>query len=198
MTATTSASVQPGASSSIGDQLPGGLVIWIFVAVELVTFGAFFVAFAAAYAEDPDVFSASQTQLHPLTGTLNTAVLLTGSWMAARAVTALQSGRASRWFVATGVVGCVFLAIKTTEYVDVFGHGVTMSTNPFWFYYLFLTMMHYMHIVFGVGVMFYLAFLGRAGHRLAPLTAEAGAVYWHLVDLIWIALFPIIYLVHPA
>lgn len=181
----------------VGDGLPGGLVVWIFVAVEILTFAAFFVAFADAYADEPRVFLDAQALLHPLRGAINTGVLLTGSWLVARATVAPAT--ASRWLFAAGVSGVVFVAIKVSEYVDVFSVGITMSTNSFWFYYLFLTFMHLLHVVFGIGAMFSLSFRASRAHaagstkEFAP-SLEAGAVYWHLVDLIWIVLFPTIYL----
>ena len=177
--------------------LPGGLVVWIFVAVEILTFGAFLAAFAHAYAADEQVFRSSQSLLHPLRGTINTAVLLTGSWLVARSVVA-DSKHAARWLLAAGISGVVFAAIKISEYVDVFSAGLSMSTNSFWFYCLFLTFMHLLHVLFGIGVMFWLSL--RAAARDASSFAElvpsieAGAVYWHLVDLIWIMLFPTIYM----
>lgn len=183
-------------------ELPGGLVVWIFVVVEMLTFGAFFVAFADAYAQELVVFRDAQGLLHPLRGAINTGVLLTGSWLVARA-TVDVSGASARWLLAAGVSGVVFIAIKISEYVDVFSAGISMSTNAFWFYYLFLTFMHLLHVVFGVGAMFSLGLRARRARADGTLqqlrsSLEAGAVYWHLVDLIWIVLFPTLYLMHVS
>ena len=179
---------------------PGGLVIWIFVAVELLTFGAFLAAFADGFRQEPLLFGTSQQLLHPLRGAINTAVLLTGSWLVARA-TVSDPRTSPRWLFAAGMSGVVFSAIKISEYVDVFSAGISMSTNAFWFYYLFLTFMHLLHVVFGVGAMFWLTLRASRAHREGSFSSfvpslEAGAVYWHLVDLIWIVLFPTIYLMH--
>lgn len=180
------------------DRLPGGGVIWVVIASELLTFGLFFLAYAAAYADDAATFATSQALLHAASGTVNTAVLLTGSWMAARAVIAHHQGGARPWLAATGLSGLLFVGIKIHEYVDVFGHGVTLSTNPFWFYYLFLTFIHLLHVVVGIGIMGWLTATYRApeGHEDVA-SVEAAAAYWHLVDLVWIVLFPLLYLVRP-
>ncbi len=180
------------------ERLPGGLVIWIFLAIELLTFSLFFVAYAWSYSKDPVVFAEAQSHLHPTSAAINTAVLLTGSWMAARAVWAIQHGhRDDHWLMAAGVAGVVFIGIKTFEYVEVFSDGFSMSTNAFWFYYMFVTFMHYLHVVGGAIIMTVLAVRSRreADNPERLVGVEAGAIYWHLVDVIWIVLFPLIYLV---
>ncbi len=179
--------------------LPGGGVIWVVIASELLTFGLFFGAYAAAYGADPETFRASQALLHPGSGAVNTAVLLTGSWMAARAVIAHRHGNARPWLAAAALSGVAFTAIKVVEYTHVFEHGVSLSTNAFWFYYLFLTVIHLLHVVVGIGILGWLAVKTTtqpSDHREA-IGVEAGAAYWHMVDLIWIVLFPALYLVHP-
>jgi nitric oxide reductase NorE protein len=89
------------------------------------------------------------------------------------------------------------MAIKLNEYADVFAAGTTLSTNTFWFFYLFVTGLHFLHVLAGVGFLLptaYHAWKGAYGPN-ASLSVEAVAVFWHLVDLIWIFLFPLFYLV---
>jgi len=190
----------PNKPDPFGDwlgRLPGGTVVWIVVVLELGTFALFFFGFAWSYAQEPSVFRSSQALLHPTSGAINTAVLLTGSWLIARAAhRANHSQDAVPWLLAAGVSGLVFTAIKVTEYQSVFAHGVSLSTNQFWFFYLFLTVLHLVHVVIGVGICGAVAYGLRKPGQDPPdrHTVEAAATYWHLVDLIWIILFPLIYM----
>jgi len=180
-------------------ELSGGTVIWLFVAVELLTFGLFFVGFAAARRTDPALFLAGQQQLHPLLGAINTAVLLSGGWLAARGVLANRSGEqgvTARCFAGAAVTGVIFMGLKLTEYAGVFAAGVSLSTSTFWFFYLFVTGLHFLHVLAGVGFLAATAWRAARGAYDGDTgsTVEAVAVFWHLVDLIWIFLFPLFYL----
>lgn len=180
-------------------ELAGGTVIWLFVAIELLTFGLFFVAFATSQRADPASFSAGQAQLHPFFAAVNTCVLLTGGWFAARGVLANrcdQSRAASRYLWGAAATGLLFMAIKSYEYVGVFAAGITLSTSAFWFFYLFVTGFHFLHVLAGVGFLVPTAWRTARGAygSAAPMTVEAVAVFWHLVDMIWVLLFPLFYL----
>jgi len=187
-----------GESGPWHDRLPGGVVVWVFLTAELVTFSMFFVAYAWTYVANPTVFAESQNHLHRLSATVNTGVLLTGSWMAARAVWANHRGRrADLWLWGAAASGVLFVVLKTIEYAEVLSDGFSMSTNSFWFYYLFVTFMHYLHVAGGVGIMAVVAVKARRGDYgpTRPLGVEAAAIYWHLIDVIWLFLFPLVYLV---
>ncbi len=180
-------------------ELPGGTVIWLFVAIELLTFGLFFLAFAVARRADPEIFLAGQAQLHPLKGAVNTGVLLTGGWLAAWGVLANRSGenrRAALCLLGAAGTGLLFMGIKLSEYSSLFETGVSLSTNSFWFFYLFVTGLHFLHVLAGVGFLIPTAWRANQGayQGESASTIEAVAVFWHLVDLIWIFLFPLIYL----
>ena len=180
-------------------ELPGGTVIWLFVAVELLTFGLFFLGFAVARRADPASFAAGQSQLHPLLGVINTCVLLTGGWFAARGVLANRNddkSGVSANFWAAAATGVAFMAIKSYEYAGVLGDGISLSTSTFWFFYLFVTGLHFLHVMAGVGFLVPTAWRAARGDygSAEPLTVEAVAVFWHLVDLIWVFLFPLFYL----
>lgn len=175
-------------------------MIWLFVALELLTFGLFFLAYAATRRSELATFDASQALLHPGLGAINTGVLLTGGWLAARGVLANRSGQpraAGLCLAAAAGSGLVFMAIKIVEYSEAFDAGISLSTNRFWFFYLFLTGLHFMHVLAGVGLLLpvaWRAWRGAYGPGNA-LAVEAVAVFWHLVDMIWIVLFPLLYLV---
>lgn len=177
-------------------RLPGGSVVWIVVLAELLTFFMFFVGYAASYRAEPGVYASSQASLSRASGAINTAVLLTGSWLAARAALAHeQGGRPAGWWLGAALSGVLFTVIKLSEYGHVFSAGVNLSTNGFWFFYLFLTMMHLAHVLAGIGFAGALAWRSRSSPATSLEAAEATATYWHLVDLIWILLFPLLYLV---
>ncbi|MGH0034200.1 MAG: cytochrome c oxidase subunit 3 [Myxococcota bacterium] len=190
----------PAATPRPSRELSGGTVVWLFVAIELVTFGLFFVAFAAARRSDPASFVADQTQLHHLLGTLNTCVLLTGGWLAARGVLANRRDQpleASAMLWGAAASGVAFMAIKLHEYGEVLGAGVSLSTSAFWFFYLFVTGLHFLHVLAGVGFLVPTAWRAARGAYGSDnsMPVEAVAVFWHLVDLIWVFLFPLFYLV---
>lgn len=182
----------PGLSAYF-EALPGGTLIWIVFLLEMGTFALFFLGFAWQSRSAPALFAAAQTKLHPDLGTLNTLILLSGSWMAARAVLAGRQVRAvAPWLFGTALTGLAFMAIKGLEYAQIFAQGIRLSTNAFWFNYLFLTLLHNLHVALGVYFMLWLGFR----YRRSPESAhhlEAAAIYWHLVDVIWVFLFPLVY-----
>ena len=176
--------------------------MWVFMSVEVVTFGLFLLGHAWSWRGDPVAFAASQAMLHPASGVRGTFFLLLGSGLAYQGVLAQQANRRSasaKWMALAATAGSLFCINKVIEYADPALAEVTLSTNAFWFSYLFLTGLHLFHVVGGVIVLGWLAW--RAGWSASgPVelgTAEAGAAYWHLVDIIWVLLFPIIYLMHP-
>ena len=131
--------------------------------------------------------------MHPLLATLNTVVLLTGSWWVARAVFLARSPeKISAWLYATGLSGFLFILIKSWEYTQIFKQGISLSSSIFWFFYLFLTLLHLAHVALG-GVIFIWLGWKSSSERLQTETLEAAAIYWHMVDIIWLILFPLIY-----
>lgn len=179
---------------------PGGALIWIIIAVELATFFAFFIMYARGYAAEPALYRAGQEQLSVLSGTINTVVLLIGSWLIARGAAAAIQGKPRQWgwMAATAASGIVFTCIKLKEY----GHSVRVADadNMFWFYYLFLTMFHLLHVLIGVGLSAAIAWRQRPASETSVDvgSVEAAAMFWHLVDLVWILLFPLLYIVEVA
>jgi len=182
--------------------LTGGTAIWIFMTLEVATFGMFFLWFAWSWGGRADVYAESQALLDVGSGLLGTALLLVGSWAAYQGVLANAADRSratAGWFGAGAAAGVLFSLNKLLEYAAHADHGITLSTNGFWFAYLFLTKLHLLHVIGGVGALLVIgtrAARGRYGARNA-LTVEAVAAYWHLVDVIWIFLFPLLYVVSP-
>lgn len=181
-------------------RLAGDGVVWLLVLIELLTFGLLFVSFAFARWREPTLFAQGQGALDLSTGALNTLLLVGASWCAARAVDALRSGlgpTGTRWLVGAllGAVG--FLVVKSHEFAGKIEAGFDWADNGFTVLYTLLTGFHFLHVVVGAIVFAFLArnaWRGAYGpqHLNGP---ESGAVFWHMVDLLWMVLFALVYVI---
>ena len=185
-------------ASRTAPRLPGDLFIWYVILLEGATFCVLFGAFAFTRARHLELFSRSQQQLDLSAGAINTALLLTASWCVARAVHAVRAGARGaglRWLIAGMLGGAGFVALKLHEYADKAAQGIGLSTNLFFDFYFILTGFHLLHVLAG------LLALGLVGVGLlrqprgAPNAhaLETAAAFWHLVDLLWLVLFPLVY-----
>lgn len=173
---------------------PGGLFIWMLVALELLTFGVALTAFTASARAGPELFHESRQLLDPRFGFANTIFLLTSGWFMAEAVRHFHRNdlaRSRRSLVLALGGGMLFLVSKGVEYADKISHGQTLGSNPFFTWYWLLTVFHLMHV--GVGMVI-LANLLRRLDRTRPEDLEAGGAFWHMCDLVWLLLFPALYL----
>lgn len=177
---------------------PGDLAIWIFILAELLVFAIFFAAYAFARMNDPALFDHYQASLDRDAALLNTIALLTSSYLVVRGVVAAREGdgrRCATWFWAAFGMGMVFLLIKGSEYAHHASEGVRLSTNEFYMFYLSLTFFHFMHVIFGMVILAAVAIKAAGGGYTADdhVGVETGASYWHMVDLVWLVLFPLVY-----
>lgn len=181
------------------DHVPGEAGIWFFVGGDLLVFTLFFVLVALGQAENPMLFAASRAQLDKWTGLANTLLLLTSSWLVALAVARCRegSGRSAAPLLAFAVIcGLGFVTNKAFEWHHKISAGITPETNDFFMYYFVFTGIHLFHVIIGLIV---LAISARSCRRPAlsaiQLTMiESGAIFWHLVDLLWVILFALFYL----
>lgn len=178
-------------------QLPGDLAVWIFIFAELAVFGILFIGFAVARSLDPATFHAGREILHPWIGLLNTAALITASYLVATAVNQFRnklSGVQWRLWLAV-VVSSIYTVGKLYEYVNLYSQGYNLGTNTFFMFYFFLTFFHFMHVTLGQIILATLAVkIGNGDYDGSDMNGmESGASYWHMVDLAWLVLFPIIY-----
>jgi len=185
----------------IGRELPGDLAMWFFIFAELLVFGIFFLAYAFARSGNVDLFNASQMQLDRVSGAVNTVLLISSSYFVVRAVECIrhdQGKTSARWLVAAIAFGGFFVVLKLFEFAAKFDAGITMSTNTFFMFYLFLAFFHFMHVILGMVILGAIALKAwRGGYSAADHAGvETGAAYWHMVDLVWIILFPLIYVLH--
>lgn len=194
----TSIAARPPLPISPDNRLPGDLAIWFFILAEMLAFAVFFAAYAFARAHDVELFNHYQQTLDRNAGALNTVLLVTGSWFVVLAVQAAHRDdqKAISRNIALGFVcGGGFLAVKVFEYAAKFGAGISLSTNTFYMFYISLTFFHFMHVILGMVILAVLWVQSRNGaygaHNAHGL--ESGAAYWHMVDLLWIILFPLVY-----
>lgn len=185
-----------------GEPLTGGVAVWIFMTVEVVTFGMFLIWHAASWSGDPVAYAAAQAQLSLNSATIGTALLLTGSLFVALGAQANAAGSrraTAAWLLAGSLTGVIFTVNKLMEWAPHLNDGVTLSTNGFWFTYLFLTQLHLLHVLPGVGLLAVVAWRAWRGDYGPenPLTVEGSAAYWHLVDVIWLLLFAVLYGMRP-
>ncbi len=171
--------------------LPGNPLMWILILSEMLVFAAFFAIFSWQRASERALFDSSQQLLDPVLGGVNTMILLTSGLFAAMSIQAIADGKVQRCRQLLGLtmgLGVVFCCIKTFEYIDKFSAGLTPETNTFFSFYYLLTAFHFAHVIFGLGL------LALAYWRTSRANVETVTAFWHMVDLIWIMLYPLIYL----
>jgi len=177
-------------------RLHGDLAIWLLIAAELLTFGILFVSFAVARWREPAVFAAGQATLTLGSGAINTLLLLGGSAAVVVAVQALRTYRpsASRRALLLAV-GCAlaFLALKGHELAGKYAAGVDLDSSSFWMFYILLTGFHFLHVAVAAIVLALLWWLLRRAPAGRLHALETGGIFWHMVDLLWIVLFPLVY-----
>jgi len=189
------------------------LAMWIFLVTEIMFFGGLFLAYTAYRSFYPEVFGAASRTLSATIGAVNTAVLLTSSYTMVLAVRAAQKGsrKALIWFlILTMIFGTVFLGVKAYEWHEKFvehhvpgpsfhleGEPLQGQAQLFFSLYFAMTGLHALHMVVGMGIMTVMtwrAWLGRFNADYYTPIDVAG-LYWHFVDVIWIFLFPLLYLI---
>lgn len=179
-------------------RLPGDLAIWLIILAELLTFGILFLCYAFARSQDVELFNNSQSTLDLNSGAINTVLLITGSWCVVHAVQAVQedkSMRGARWLVAALACGFGFVVFKVLEFSTKIDAGVDLSTNTFYMFYIMLTAFHFFHVIAAMVLLTILLIktLQGAYGRHDYHALETGAAFWHMVDLLWIVLFPLVY-----
>ena len=177
-------------------RLPGVDGVWVFIGADSVIFAVLFLSFMNDRRKEPGLFEASSDTLNYNLGGLDTLILLTSSWLVALGVQAARAGdldRTSRFLLGGMLTGCAFVVSKSTEYTEKFVAGITPNTDAFYMWYFTLTGIHLLHVLVGTGLITYLWIKARR-KTVNIKGTECIASYWHLVDLLWIVLFPLLYL----
>ena len=197
--------------------------MWLFLAQEVMFFGGLFTAYTIYRFKYPDAWYLASHQLNKLMGAGNTVFLLVSSFTMAMCVYSTQMDKmknAFRYLLATGFFGTIFLVVKYFEYAEKFSHGLVprfawhphfviphgmdqlanateSHTQIFFFLYFAMTGMHAFHMVIGLAIMSVLLVMMKRGkfgsHRYMPV--ELFGFYWHFVDIVWVFLFPLLYLI---
>ncbi|HIP11549.1 MAG TPA: cytochrome c oxidase subunit 3 family protein [Arcobacter sp.] len=183
---------------------PGDFAIWIIIYIELLTFGLFFLGYIYSRRADVELFNASQLLLDQRAGFINTIILITSSYFVVKAVNAIKTMEikkasiyAKNWLLGAISLGGIFLVIKMIEFIGKYQEGINLSTNKFFMFYFLLTMFHFLHVLLGMIILFNLYMKTKIqGYTAQDYQGlKTGASYWHMVDLLWIVLFPLIYII---
>ncbi len=179
----------------------GKIGIWLFLASEVMLFGAFFATYIVLRVGSVEWPHGWEIQNVPL-GTVNTGVLITSSVTMVMAWASLERqdlAKYNRFIGATVLLGFVFLVIKYFEYTAKFEHHLFPRTNNYLGIYFTMTALHALHVIFGMSVNGYFWLTGRSywegGERQLLINrVENSGLFWHFVDVVWIFLFPVLYL----
>jgi len=196
----------------------GTIGMWVFLLTEIMFFGGLFLAYIIFRSVYPDGFAAASNTLDVRLGGFNTVVLILSSLTMAMAVYSAQRGNKKMliiYLILTLILGCVFLGVKVVEYHSKFEHHLfpavgfydwehTAGHTPelasqariFLFLYFAMTGLHALHMIIGAGMLLFLIYYAwrdkYSPEYHAPI--ELGGLYWHFVDIVWIFLFPLLYL----
>ncbi len=188
------------------------LGMWLFLVTEILFFGGLFVAYIVFRAWHPDLFIAAAETLDVRLGALNTVVLIASSLTIALAIRAAQLNQQKHLLIYLGstiALATTFMVVKYFEYTDKFAKGIYPGAaytytglehelaSVFYSIYYMMTGLHGIHVIIGIGIIAWLMFKARKGAFTSEYytPVEITALYWHLVDIIWIFLFPLLYLI---
>jgi nitric oxide reductase NorE protein len=192
---------RPRAGARWPGHVPGEPGVWVFILGDMTVFALLFGVFVYYRGKQPLLFDRSQGDLHRYFGAINTLLLLTSSLAVITGVRAVRAGYrrlAPAAITAAMACGAVFLINKGLEWSALLSHGHKPATNNFFMYFFVLTGIHAFHLILGMGVLTTLFILSRKP-TLTPgqrAFVEGGACFWHMVDLLWIVLFALLYLMH--
>jgi nitric oxide reductase NorE protein len=195
-----SATVDARTSPKTDKKIPGEAGVWIFILGDMSVFAVFFTVYLSERSKHRELFDLSQSTLNKNFGAINTMFLLVSSLLvllAIRAMRTAQRALAQRLLVGAFLCGLAFIVVKMFEYHERIAAGQTPSTNGFYLLYFVLTGLHLFHLVIGMAVLTALWFLARKPDLSTNQWAffEGGACFWHMVDVLWLVLFPLLFLI---
>lgn len=183
--------------------LPGDLAMWLFILAELTVFAILIIVFAVAQYLDVGGFRAGRAQLDLSTALALTLTLLTAGFCAALAVEQVRHGRQRRAAALLGVavlLGLVHVVLKSGEYHHLAAQGLDLEYSTFFTLFWLITGFHFLHVLLGLVILGWMTLRClRGAYRGDALGGlESGALYWHMVDLVWVVLFPLVYVLAPG
>ncbi len=182
---------------------PGGILIWIIILLELLTFGIALIAFVVYSKDNPELFHKSRLMLNTGYGAMNTLLLLISGFFMATTVYNFKQNNLKKtklYLKLTMLGGFLFLVLKSVEYYHKIDVGLVIDSNTFFTFYWLLTGFHVIHVLVGLVILSYFYFsikkqIHENSSKLEIDDLEAGAAFWHMCDLIWLLIFPVIYLI---
>ncbi len=180
--------------------VPGNLAIWAAILSEMSEFAVMFIVYFLAKVHHPELFHEGPTRLNTTAGTANTLIMLTSSFFVVRAVMAVRANQlitASRWLWGAVLCGILYLIIKYFEYQWNTMQGLNTETNIFYGVYYYVTFNHLLHVGWGSAGLVWVIYRIYTG--IYTCKQHEGlinmALYWHMIDLAWITIFPLLYVI---
>lgn len=179
---------------------PGGILIWLIIILELLTFGIALVAFVYYGSKNKIEFSHDALNMNKILGMLNTILLISSGYFVAKSIERFKYNQIKSCISSLGLAmltGSGFIIIKGFEYIEKINSGHTLGYSTFFTFYWLLTGFHLIHVIVGLIILYTLwNSLTKNNNHSMHEDLESGGVFWHLCDLIWLLLFPIIYLIY--
>ena len=191
----------PATRFAIKDKsIPGNLAIWSAILAEMSEFAIMFIVYFIAKVHNPEVFYQGPEKLSTLAGTANTLIMLSSSFFVVRAVIAMRQNTPKisvRWLWAAVACGTVYLIIKYFEYQWNDTRGLSTETNIFYAVYYYVTFNHFLHVGWGSCAIIWVIYRINTGiyHHKEYEGLINIALYWHTIDLAWITIFPLLYVI---
>ena len=180
--------------------IPGSMAIWFAILAEMSEFAIMFIVYFLAKVHNPELFYEGPTRLNTLAGTTNTLIMLTSSFFVVRAVMAIRDNKlkqSANWLWGAVACGIIYLIIKAFEYQWNSSQGLATETNIFYGVYYYVTFNHFLHVSWGSAGLIWVIY--RINTGIYTSTEHEGlmniAVYWHMIDLAWITIFPLLYVI---
>lgn len=178
---------------------PGGILMWLLIFLELFTFGAVLIALVISSKEDPEGYHLSRLHLNTTFGAINTVFLLVSGLFMSTAVHQFKANNNVKtlyYLKLTMLGGLLFLLLKGIEYYFKIEGGFSMGYDSFFTFYWLLTGFHVIHVIVGLVILLIIYFgIKKPNNETALEDFEASATFWHMCDLIWLLLFPTLYLI---
>jgi len=179
---------------------PGGILIWMLIVLEIFTFLGASLVFMYYRGIEWNEFNEFRSYLNPVVGTANTIILIISGYFMANSLHKLRANdtnAASIQILLGLLLGVLFLVVKGIEFYQKLEIGIGLDYNTFFTFYWLMTGFHFIHVLFGVGLLsfMYKAVKNKKYNSNNMFDVESSATYWHMCDLIWILIFPVLYLI---
>ena len=177
----------------------GGILMWLIIIIEMGTFGLALVGLMLEAGKDPELYHQSRLQLNTMYGAINTIFLLSSGYCMAMAVQHFKAAAyklSVRFILLAMLGGALFIILKAIEYAQKLEAGWDLSSNMFFTFYWLLTGFHLVHVLVGLVMLAWLAYtIKKKKEGAKQEDVEAAAAFWHMCDIIWLILFPTLYLI---